>query len=100
MGRRVALTITLALAAVLYAVAASAEAKLDRLGADRLATTPRSVVRDARLASWAKGAPLDEVLWLLRRGPDSVRAAEPYEIPARRGYHSRGAPEHGRPTLR
>jgi ABC-type branched-subunit amino acid transport system substrate-binding protein len=49
---------------------------LDRAAADRLAASPRSSARDAALAAWARGATLDELLWVLRRDPGELGGAE------------------------
>ncbi|HTR96869.1 MAG TPA: ABC transporter substrate-binding protein [Candidatus Acidoferrales bacterium] len=48
----------------------------DRAGADHLATLPESGERDDRLASWARNASLDDVLWVLRREPAQLGRAE------------------------
>lgn len=53
-----------------------------RAAADLLATTPGGRDRDRALAAWAKRAPLDDVLWVLRHGPGSLGTAEAVLIEA------------------
>ncbi len=47
-----------------------------RLAADLLATTPGGRDRNRALAAWAKRASFDDVLWVLRHGPELLGSAE------------------------
>lgn len=47
-----------------------------RAEADQLASSPGGRDRDRALAAWAKKAPLDDVLWVLRYGPERIGSAE------------------------
>ncbi len=66
----------LAIAATTAAAAFAASPPLTRITADALAASPASNDRDARLGDWARRAPLDDVLWVLRRPGSQLGKAE------------------------
>ncbi|MBI5170019.1 MAG: amino acid ABC transporter substrate-binding protein [Candidatus Eisenbacteria bacterium] len=66
----------LAIAATTAAAAFAASPPLTRVSADALAASPQSSDRDARLGDWARRAPLDDVLWVLRRPASQLGKAE------------------------
>lgn len=58
------------------ALAAAPTPPATRAAADVLATTPGGKDRDRALAAWAKRAPLDDLLWVLRRGAAEFAGTE------------------------
>ncbi len=44
--------------------------------AERLALTPAADARDRTLADWARGSPLDDLVWILRHSPGELRNSE------------------------
>jgi len=73
---RILATLLLTLAVAGAATAAGLPVPTTRDAADALAATPESGERNARLGDWAKRAPLDDVLWVLRRPGSELGKAE------------------------
>jgi ABC-type branched-subunit amino acid transport system substrate-binding protein len=71
----------LLLAALVLALPTPAASKSDppvrdKEAADRIASWQGAPNRETRLATWARGASLDDLLWLLRHGPEDLGGAE------------------------
>lgn len=74
-----------ACSALAFATAVGAAPKrttLTAAEAERWLTTPSTVARDRMLADWARDAPLDDVLWILRLPSATIGAVEPAMVDA------------------